>query len=111
MASTRRRGSFFYTPYTHPDGAVVPGEGLLTGTATSEAFNPTTISCKNAPGNSALDANSQFQDNLELCSTAPIPACSSTNTQTLSIAGYTVRTNSLTIANTGLTYTSEGPTK
>ena len=103
--------TYFYTPYTHPDGLVVPGEGLLTGTATGEVFNPTTISCGNKPGNSSLDANSQFQDNIELCSTQPLPVCSSTNTQTLSIAGYTVRTNSLTIANTGLTYTSEGPTK
>jgi hypothetical protein len=103
--------NYVYTPYTHPDGVVVPGGGLLTGTATTENFNPTTIACGNQPGPGALDANSQFGDTIELCSTQPIPTCSSTNTQTLSIAGYQVRTNSLTIANTGLTYTSEGATK
>jgi hypothetical protein len=103
--------NYVYTPYTHPDGVVVPGGGLLTGTATTENFNPTTIACGNQPGPGALNANRQFGDTIELCSTQPIPTCSSTNTQTLSIAGYQVRTNSLTIANTGLTYTSEGPTK
>ena len=32
--------NYVYTPYTHPDGVVVPGGGLLTGTATTENFNP-----------------------------------------------------------------------
>jgi hypothetical protein len=48
--------NYVYTPYTHPDGVVVPGGGLLTGTATTENFNPTTIACGNQPGPGALDA-------------------------------------------------------
>jgi hypothetical protein len=100
-----------YTPYTHPDkSAVQPGIGL-NGTVVSETFNPSTISCGGVTGSGALDDNSEFTDQIAYCSTAPLTACSSTNTQTLSVAGYSVRTNSLTIANTGLTYTSQGPTQ
>jgi hypothetical protein len=103
--------NYVYTTYTHPDGAAVPPDVGLTNTPVTENFNPTTIACGNQPGNGSLDANSLFSDTIEVCSTSPLPACSSTNTQTISIAGYQVRTNSLTIANTGLTYTSQGPTQ
>jgi len=103
--------NYVYTTYTHPDKAVVPAGVGLTNTLVTENFNPTTIACGNQPGNSSLDANSLFSDTIEVCSTSPLPTCSSTNTQTISIAGYQVRTNSLTIANTGLTYTSQGPTQ
>jgi hypothetical protein len=103
--------NYVYTTYTHPDKAVVPAGVGLTNTLVTENFNPTTIACGNQPGNGSLDANSLFSDTIEVCSTSPLPACSSTNTQTISIAGYQVRTNSLTIANTGLTYTSQGPTQ
>ncbi|MFB3812465.1 MAG: hypothetical protein ACE14L_00005, partial [Terriglobales bacterium] len=98
-----------YTPYTHPDRtAVQPGIGL-DGTAVTETFDPPNIGCGNITGPGGLNANSQFTDRIVLCSTAPLPTCSSTNTQTIRVAGYLVRTNQLTIANTGLTYTNQGP--
>lgn len=100
-----------YTPYTHPDKAAAPPNINLDGTGVTETFSPTTIACGGITGDGALDANSQFSDHIAVCSTQPIPACSSTNSQVLKVAGYTVRTNSLTITNTGLTYTSQGPTQ
>ena len=103
--------NYTYTTYTHPDGAAVPSGVGLTNTPVTETFNPPTLACGNQPGNGSLDANSLFSDTIEVCSTSPTPACSSTNSQAISIAGYPVRTNSLTIANTGLTYTSQGPTQ
>jgi hypothetical protein len=101
--------SITYTPYTHPDKiAVQPGIGLG-GTAVTESLNPSTIACGNKTGPGSLNVNSQFTDRIRICSSAPIPSCSSTHTQTLKVAGYVVRTNSLTITNTALTYTSQGP--
>lgn len=38
-------------------------------------------------------------------------SCSSTNTQTITVNGVSVRANTLTISNTGLSYTSNGPTQ
>jgi len=103
--------SIIYTPYTHPDKtAVQPGIGV-DGTVVSESFNPSTISCGNVTGSGGLDANSEFTDNIAYCSDSPLPPCSSTNTQTLKVGGYLVRTNSLTNSNTGLTYSSQGPTQ
>lgn len=103
--------SITYTPYTHPDKAAVQPNIDLNGTAVTEGFSPPTISCGNHTGNGGLNFNSQFVDRLTYCSSQPLPPCSSTNTQTIGVGGYQVRTNSLTIANTGLTYTSQGPTQ
>lgn len=101
---------YVYTPYTHPDKtAVQPGIGL-DGTAVTENFSPP-VGCGVVTGNGALDDNSQFTDTIAFCSTDPLPTCSTTTTQTWKVAGYSVRSNSLTIANTGLTYTSQGPTQ
>jgi len=102
---------YTYTPYSRPDSQPAPGNSELNGVIVTEAFSPTTIACGNQPGNGNLDGNGQFVDTVAICSTTAIPACSSTHTQTLKIAGYTVRTNSVTISNTGLTYTSQGPTQ
>jgi hypothetical protein len=100
-----------YTPYTHPDKTAVQAGIGVTGTTVTETFNPPTINCGNETGDTGLNANSQFTDRIALCSTKPLPTCASTNTQTWKVGGYTVRTNSLTIANTGLTYTNQGPTQ
>lgn len=98
-----------YTLYTHPDQtAVEPGLGL-DGTPVAENFEPPAIACPIETGSGNLDANSLFTDRIAMCSTTPIPACSSTHIQTLSIAGYLVRSNSLTISDTGLVYTNQGP--
>lgn len=100
-----------YTPYTHPDHAAAQPSIGLVGVKVTETFNPSTISCGNITGDGALDDNSQWSDRLEYCSTQPLPVCSSTNTQTWTVGGYQVRQNTLTIANTGLTYTNNGPTQ
>lgn len=98
-----------YTPYTHPDKTAVQPNLSLDGTAVTENFDPSTISCGNVTGPGALNADSQFVDRVVYCSNAPLPTCSSTHTQTLKVEGYLVRTNRLTIADTGLTYTNQGP--
>ena len=99
---------YVYTPYTHPDGAAVqPGLGL-DGVVVTESFNPQLPSGYDT-GSGSLDANSEFTDKLGVCSPSPLTPFSITVTQTLSIEGYQVRQNSLTFADTGLTYTSLGP--
>jgi hypothetical protein len=100
---------YIYTPYTHPDGIAVQPSIGLGGTAVTEALSPTTIACGGETGDGALNANSQFTDTIAVCSTSPVPACSSTHTQVLKIAGFAVRTNLLTISNTSLAYTNQGP--
>jgi hypothetical protein len=100
-----------YTPYTHPDKTAVQPNIGVTDTIVTETFSPSVINCGNVTGDGALNASSQFTDRIALCSTNPLPACTSTNTQTWKVGGYLVRTNSLTIANTGLTYTNQGPTQ
>lgn len=103
-----------YTPYTHPDGTVVPPG--LDGTKVSETITPQTggTSCTNyvETGDAGLNANSQFSDQVALCSNAPIPSCDKKYTQQFSIGqSGTVRTNILEYTNTALTYTNQGPTQ
>jgi hypothetical protein len=100
---------YIYTPYTHPDKAAVqPGIGL-TGTAVTESFNPQPPA-GTVTGDGALNANSQFADTLAYCSTSPLSSYP-TVTQTISIAGYQVRQNSLAYSSAGVTLTSQGPSQ
>ena len=63
------------------------------------------------PANGGINAQGQFVDHVSSgCSTSPI-SCFQTQTQTLSVAGYPVRTNTLTGSSTGIAYTSDGPTQ
>ena len=108
-----------YTPYTHPDNAVVP-EGIgLTGTLVNETIAPqsggTVCTNYSETGDGSLNANSQFVDKVALCSNSPIPACDKKYTQTYTIAqsppSTPVRTNTLEFTNTVLKFTNQGPTK
>lgn len=102
-----------YTPFTHPDSTAVPPGIGLSGTVVSESFqnanNPTPCTFSIGPGN--LDVNSQFSDRIAQCSSKPIATCSTTTTQSISVAGFPVRSNKLVITNTNLTYTNLGPTQ
>lgn len=71
------------------------------------------VTCTNyeETGGGSINSNAQFQDFVSLCSNAPIPACDKKYTQTLSVAGYEVRTNTLEFTNAGLNYTNQGPTQ
>lgn len=102
--------TYTYTVYTEPDKAAVDQNSGLSGTPVEETFNPAPA-CHNVTGNGALDPNGQFQDNVgSACSSQPL-TCTQTVTQSLSVAGNPVRTNTLTWSNTGVTYTSNGPTQ
>jgi hypothetical protein len=101
--------TYIYTPYTHPDKTAVQAGIGLSGTAVPESFNPQPPA-GTVTGGGALDANSQFQDTIAYCSTSPL-TISTTVTQTISIEGYQVRQNTLKYDNTGITYTSLGPTQ
>jgi hypothetical protein len=105
------RYDIVYTPYTHPDGTAAPPNIGLDGTAATETFDPPSIACHNETGIGALDSNSQLTDTIALCGTSAFPPCSSTHTQTIRLAGFLVRTNRLTITNTGITYVNQGPTQ
>jgi len=81
---------YVYTPYTHPDKAAVQAGIGIDGTAVPESFNPQ-LPAAWSTGTGALDANSQFQDYLGVCSTSPLSISSTTTTRTISIEGYQVR--------------------
>ncbi len=100
---------YTYTPYTHPDHAAAQSGIGLSNTAVTESFNPQPPS-GSGTGNGNLDANSQFTDRVEYCSTAPL-TISATITQTLSVEGYQVRQNLLTYSSSGVTLTNQGPTQ
>ena len=101
-----------YTPYTHPDKAAVQPSIGMNGVIVAESFVPPTFTCGNTPGNGTLTSESNFTDTIAVCSTNPIPPCSSTNVQTIKVGGFTVRTNSLTVTNNPpLGYVSNGPTQ
>jgi hypothetical protein len=102
--------AYTYTVYTHPDhAAVLPTDGV-DGTAVTESFNPS-LTCETITGKGSLNANAQIIDNISSgCSSAPL-TCTQTSTQTVSVAGYQVRTNTLEWTSVGVTYTSDGPTQ
>jgi len=100
---------YTYSPYTHPDKTAVQAGIGLSSTAVTENFN-TQPPAGSVTGSGALDANSQFADTIAYCSTSPLPGWP-TVTQTLSIAGYQVRQNTLAYSSSGVTYTSLGPTQ
>lgn len=105
--------SITYSTYTHPDKTALNSNDAVDGVAVPESFNPSPNgSCGNVgTGPGTLDANGYFVDNLEFCSNTKLPTCSVTTTQTIGVGGYTVRKNTITFANTGITYTSLGPTQ
>jgi hypothetical protein len=105
--------TYVYTPYTHPDDtAILPNDGI-SGTGVTETVTPqpggTVCTNYQETGGGSINNNAQFQDFVSLCSNSPIPACDKKYTQTLNVAGYPVRTNTLEFKNTGFTYTSQGP--
>jgi hypothetical protein len=100
---------YTYTPYTHPDHAAVQAGIGLSNTPVTESFNPQPPAGAGT-GNGNLDANSQFTDRIEYCSTAPL-TLSATVTQTISIEGYQVRQNLLTYSSSGVSLTNQGPTQ
>jgi hypothetical protein len=101
--------TYTYTPYTHPDKAAVQAGIGLSGTAVSESFD-TQPPTGTVTGSGSLDANSVFTDTISYCSSSPLGA-SPTVTQTISIAGYQVRRNTLQYSSNGVSYTSLGPTE
>lgn len=105
------RKDYVYTVYTHPDHTSLnAADDLLHGTPATEAFDPDPTSCGVTTGPGALDTNDQFTDQLVYCSNNLLP-CSMTTTQTLSVGGFQVRTNTFVMTSTGFTYTSNGPTQ
>jgi hypothetical protein len=103
------KSTYVYTVYTHPDGGAVLGTDGLSNTPVTESFNPS-VSCGTDTGNTILNTSAQFQDGIAACSSTPL-TCSQTVTQTLSVAGYAVRTNTLVFSSSGVAYTSNGPTQ
>jgi hypothetical protein len=100
--------TYIYTVYTHPDKTAVQANDALTNTPVNEGFNPA-LTCKTVTGSGALNANGQFTDHVaSACSSSPL-TCTQTSTQTINVAGYPVRTNTLQWTSTGVTYTSNGP--
>jgi hypothetical protein len=100
---------YTYTPFTHPDKTAVQSDLGLDGTPVNESFAPQPPA-GTVTGSGALNMNNQFTDTLAYCSTSPLPS-SPTVTQTLSIAGYQVRENSLAFSGSGVQLTSRGPTQ
>jgi hypothetical protein len=100
---------YVYTVYTHPDWQPIAPQ-IAEGAAVVEGFNPT-LTCNTITANGSLNANSQIVDDVSSgCSTAPL-TCTQTSTQTISVAGYSVRTNTLQWTTNGVTYTNNGPTQ
>lgn len=99
--------TYVYTVYTRPDHAAVTGDDAE-GAVVTENFNPP-LTCVTGTGNGTLGVNGQFSDTVSsACSSKPL-TCSQTSTQTLGVAGYLVRTNTLQWTSTGVTYTNGGP--
>lgn len=99
--------TYIYTVYTHPDGAALDATSGLSGTPVTEPFDQTP-QCLTHTGDTILDANAAFSDNITYCGNVPL-TCVETRTQTLKIAGVSVRTNTLTTGSGGVTYTNNGP--
>jgi hypothetical protein len=81
----------------------------LSGTPVTESFNPP-LPCGGDTGDSQLDGNEQFSDHIVYCGTSPL-TCSGTTTQTLKVADFQVRTNTITDSASGVSYTSNGPSQ
>lgn len=104
--------AYVYTVYTRPDRQPLPAaSSSLEGTVVGETLSPATIACGNETKDGVLNGEAKFIDTISVCSTSEIPTCSSTHTQAISVGGFQVRQNSLTITNTGLTFTNNGPTQ
>ena len=102
--------TYTYTVFTHPDGGALDSDSHLSGTKTTETFSPALV-CGQSTASGSLDVNGVFTDHVSsLCSSKPL-SCSNQSVQTLSVAGYPVRKNSLSWASSGVTYTSNGPTQ
>ena len=101
--------SYVYNVYTHPDRQPI-APGIAQGTAVTESFNPA-LTCQTITGNGSLNGNAQIIDQISSgCSNTPL-TCSQTSTQSISVAGYPVRSNKLQWTSTGVTYTNNGPTQ
>jgi hypothetical protein len=107
--------TYTYTPYTHPDQQPLKSTDGLTSTPVNETVNPlqggTACTGNVTPGNGSINSNAQFKDFVSLCSNSPIPACDKKYSQSINVAGYSVRTNTLEFKNNGLTYTNGGPSQ
>src|SRR5580704_12455299 len=102
--------TFTYTVNTHPDGKPVDTSSDLNGTAVTENFSPA-IPCNGVhTGNGTLNANAQFTDHVAYCSNVTL-TCSGQTTQSLSVGGFGVRTNTLTYSGNGVAVVSNGPTQ
>ena len=102
--------TYVYTLFTHPDKTAVTGGDNLDGTLVHENFNPP-LQCDVIPGDGSIDDNGQFSDHVSsVCSSSPL-TCTQTTTQSISVAGFSVRSNTLQWTSTGVTYTSKGPTQ
>jgi hypothetical protein len=99
--------TYTYTVYTHPDHAALASTDQLGGTLVTEGFNSPPCA---TTGNGAVNSAGQFTDRVRYCSSTPL-TCSGAFIQTLKVAGYSVRTNTLTFSNSGVAYTSDGPTQ
>jgi hypothetical protein len=99
--------TYIYTVYTHPDGTAINADSGLSGTPVSETFDQTPM-CLTHTGDGAINPNGQFTDYVAYCGNNPL-TCSETRTQTLRVAGVTVRTNTLQTGSNGVTYTNNGP--
>jgi hypothetical protein len=101
---------YVYTVYTHPDLKPVLSSDNLEGTAVTESFSPS-LQCNTVMANGSLDANADITDTVSsLCSNTPL-TCTQTSTQTIKVAGYAVRTNTLQWTSNGVNYTNDGPTQ
>lgn len=101
--------TYTYTVFTHPDKTAVDSSNNLQGTLTSE--NTPGLTCGQVTGSGSLNANGQFTDHVSsLCSNQAL-TCADKTTQSLSVAGESVRSNGLQWTSSGVTYTNEGPTQ
>jgi hypothetical protein len=101
--------TYTYTVYTHPDKTAVDANSGLSGTPVSETFDQTP-QCLTHTGDGSLNSNGGFSDVLIYCGNVPL-TCDEKRTQTLKVAGVSVRTNTLQTGSSGVTYTNDGPTQ
>ena len=101
---------YTYTVYTHPDGGAIDGDSGLNEAKVTETFNPP-LTCGQHTGDGGLNMNGQFADHISSGCSSSALTCSNTTTQSIGVAGAQVRTNSLVWSSSGVSYTSNGPTK
>jgi hypothetical protein len=101
--------TYIYTVNADPGQQAVNGTMSLAGTGVTESFAPhNPPGCGSHTGDGSLNQNGQFTDNVTYCSSSPI-TCSETDTQSLAVAGFPVRTNTLVYSSSGIAYTNNGP--